>query len=175
MDDVGQLLLAVRVGILHTELARQQHVNLNRDQRVLLAEHILVLNIQLGAIERGLVDADGVLYAQIFQYLSHYALRFFPLFRRALVLVLGVSRIPLAEAEGALIEQAQRAQEVLSQIKAALELLLQLIGTQYKVAFGDRELTHADEAVHLARILIAEQRRGFAQAHRKVAVAAHTR
>ena len=40
------------------------------------------------------------------------------------------------------------------------------------MAFGDRELTHADEAVHLAGILVAEQRRGLAQAHRQVAVGA---
>ena len=40
------------------------------------------------------------------------------------------------------------------------------------MALGDRKLAHADEAVHFAGILIAEQGRRLAQAHRQIAVAA---
>ena len=40
------------------------------------------------------------------------------------------------------------------------------------MALGDRKLTHADEAVHFAGVLVAEQRRRFAETHRQIAVAA---
>ena len=95
-----------------------------------------------------------------------------PLLLRALVLVVRVRGIPLGEAERALVKKADGAEAVLGKVEAALELLFELVGTQDEVAFGDRELTHADEAVHLAGILVAEQRRGLAQAHRQVAVGA---
>ena len=95
-----------------------------------------------------------------------------PLLLRALVLVVRVRGIPLGEAERALVKKADGAEAVLGKVEAALELLFELVGTQNEVAFGDRELTHADEAVHLAGILVAEQRRGLAQAHRQVAVGA---
>lgn len=95
-----------------------------------------------------------------------------PLLLGALVLVLGVRGIPLGEAERALVKKADGAEAVLGKVEAALELLFELVGTQDEVAFGDRELTHADETVHLAGILVAEERRGLAQAHRQVAVGA---
>ena len=38
------------------------------------------------------------------------------------------------------------------------------------MALGNGELTHADQAVHLARILVAEQGRGLAQTHGQVTV-----
>ena len=87
-------------------------------------------------------------------------------------LVVRVRGIPLGEAERALVKKADGAEAVLGKVEAALELLFELVGAQDEVAFGDRELTHADEAVHLAGILVAEQRRGLAQAHRQVAVGA---
>ena len=68
-----------------------------------------------------------VLHVQIVQDLAHDALRLVPLLRGALVLVVGVGGIPLGEAEGALIQQAHGAQEILGQLQTALELLLQLI------------------------------------------------
>ena len=97
-----------------------------------------------------------------------------PLLWRALVLVLGVCGIPLGEAEGALIQQADRIEAILCQLQTALEFLFQLIGAEDQMTLGDRELTHADQAVHLAGILVAEERRGFAQTHGQVAVGALT-
>ena len=109
MDDIGRLLLAVGIHILHAELLGKQHVDLNGDQGVLLAEDVLILNIQLGAIEGSLVDAHGVVHMEIVENLGHQALRLFPLLRRALILIIGVGRIPLGEAEGALVEEPQSA------------------------------------------------------------------
>ena len=172
MDDIGQGLVAVLVDIVHTEALSQQHIDLNGDKGVLLAVHILILNVQLRAVERGLVDAHGVLHVQILQDTLHSGLGVIPLLLRALVLVVGVGGIPLGEAERALIQQADGAQAVLGQIQAALELLLQLVGTQHEVPLGDGELADADQAVHLAGVLVAEQGGRLAQTHGQVAVAA---
>ena len=51
-----------------------------------------------------------------------------------------------------------------------MELLLQLLGTEHKVPLGDRKLTYADQTVHLAAFLVAEQRRGLTKAHRQLAI-----
>ena len=95
-----------------------------------------------------------------------------PLLLRALVLVLGVRRIPLGEAERTLVKQADCTEAILGKIKAVAEFVLELIRAQDQMALGDRELAHTDEAVHFAGILVAEQRRRFAEAHRQIAVAA---
>jgi len=172
VDDIRGLLLAVGVDIFHAELLGEQEVDLNGDERVLLAEHVLVLDVELRAVERGLVDADRVLDAEIVEDLAHERLRLVPLLGRALVLVLGVRRIPLGEAERAVLEQANGLKAVFREIQAAAELVLELLRAQDQMALGDRELAHADEAVHFAGVLVAEERRGLAQAHRQVAVAA---
>ncbi len=172
MDDIGQGLLAILVDIVHAVALGQQHIDLDGDQGVLLAEHVLVLDIQLGTVEGGLVDADVVLHAQIVQDLTHNALGLLPLLGAALVLVVGVGGIPLGETEGALIQQTQRAQAVLGQIQTALELLLQLVGAEYQMALGNGELANADQSVHLAGVLVAEQGGRLAQTHGQVAVGA---
>ena len=66
--------------------------------------------------------------------------------------------LTMGEPEGALIQQAQSAQAVLGQIQTALELLLQLIGANDEMTLRDRELTHSDKTVHLARVLVSEKR-----------------
>ena len=170
MNDVGQRLFTVFIDIVHTETLCQQHIDLDGDQRILLAVHIVVLDIQLGAVESGLVNADLILHIQIIQNLAHDALGLLPLLSRTLILVVGVGGIPLGEAEGALIQHTHGAQEVLGQLQTALELLLQLIGTQHQMALGNGELADADQAVHLAGILVAEQGGGLAQTHGQVAV-----
>ena len=172
MDDIRQGLVAVFVDVVHPEALGQQHIDLDGDQRILLAVHVLILDIQLGAIEGGLVDADGVVNVQILQNLLHGALGVIPLLRRTLVLVVGVGGIPLGEPEGTLIQQTHGAEAVLGQRQAALELLLQLIGTQHQMALGDGELAHTDQAVHLAGILVAEQGGRLAQPHGQVTVGA---
>ena len=172
MDDIGQRLVAVLVDIVHAEALGQQHIDLNGDKGVLLAVHILILNIQLRAVERGLVDAHGVVHVQVLQDALHDGLCVIPLLRRTLVLVVGVGGIPLGEAERTLIQQTHSTQAVLGQIEALLELLLQLVGTQHQMALGDGELADADQTVHLAGILVAEQGGRLAQAHGQVAVAA---
>ena len=123
VDDIGQLLLAVGVGVLHAELLSKQHVHLDGDDGVLLAEDVLVLDVQLGAVEGGLVDADAVVDAQIVQDGLHGGLGDLPLLRGALVLgrVVGV---PLGEAEGAVLQHAHGVEQVLGQLQTALELFL---------------------------------------------------
>ena len=172
VDDIGQLLLAVLVGIVHAKALGQQHVDLNRDQRVLLAVDVFVLDVQLGAVKGGLVDAHSVLHAQVVQNLRHGCLRNLPLLGRPLVFVVRVGRVPLREAEGALFQKPHRAKAVFGQLQAALELLLQLVGPQDIVPLGNGELPHADQAVHLAAVLVAEERGGLGQAHGKLAVGA---
>ena len=172
MDDVRQLLLAVFVDVVHAEALGEQHVDLDGDEGVFLAVDVLILDVELRAVECSLVDADGVVDVEVLEDALHHALGVIPLLLRALVLVVRVRGIPLGEAERALVKKADGAEAVLGKVEAALELLFELVGTQDEVAFGDRELTHADEAVHLAGILVAEQRRGLAQAHRQVAVGA---
>ena len=158
VDDVRQLLFAVLINIVHAELLSQQHIDLDRDQRILLAVDVLILDIQLRAVECGLVDADRVIDVEIFQDTCHRALRMIPLLRGALILIVGVRGIPLGEAERALVEQADRVEAVFRQVEAALELLFELIRAQHQMALGDRELTHTDQSMHLAGILVAEQR-----------------
>ena len=170
MDDVGGLLLAVHVHVLHAELLGQEHVDLDGDEGILLAVDVAVLDVQLGAVEGGLVDADGVVHVQVVQDLTHHALGLIPLFGGAFVLVVGVGGVPLGEAEGTLVQQADGIQAVFCQVQAALELLLQLLRAQDQVALGDGELADPDQAVHLAGVLVAEEGRGLAQTHGQVTV-----
>ena len=112
-------MFAVLVDIVHTEALGQQHIDLDGDKGIFLAVDVLVLDIQLRAVERGLVDADGVVHVQILQDALHRGLGMIPLLRRALIFVVGVGGIPLGEAERTLIQQAHGAQAVFGQIKAA--------------------------------------------------------
>ena len=171
VDDIGQLFLTVGVGVVHAELFGQEHVDLNGDDGVLFAEDVLVLDVQLGAVEGGLVDADGVFYLEIVQNFAHDALGLVPLLRRADIFLLVVG-VPLGEAEGAVLQHAHGFQAVLGQLQAALEFLLQLLRPQDQVALGDGELADPNEAVHLTGVLVAEQGRGLSQSHGQVPVGA---
>ena len=134
------------------------------DEGIFLAKDILVLDIQLGAVEGGFIDADGVLDAKVIEDFSHDALGLIPLLRSTDVLF-GIVGIPLGEAEGAVLQQTDGFEAVLSQLQAVAEFLLQLIGAQDDMALRNGELAHTDETVHLAGILIAEQGGGLTQAH----------
>ena len=65
MDDIRQLLLAVFIGVVHAEALSQQHVDLDGDEGVLLAVDILILDIELRAVECSLVDANRVINVKI--------------------------------------------------------------------------------------------------------------
>ena len=60
VDDIRAHFFAVLIGILHIELLGEELIDLNRDDGVLLAKDVFVLDIELGAVESGLVDADGI-------------------------------------------------------------------------------------------------------------------
>jgi len=171
VDDVGPHLLPVLVDVGHIELLGQQLVDLDGDEGIFLAKDILVLDIQLGAVEGGFIDADGVLDAKVIEDFSHDALGLIPLLRSTDVLF-GIVGIPLGEAEGAVLQQTDGFEAVLSQLQAVAEFLLQLIGAQDDMALRNGELAHTDKTVHLAGILIAEQGGGLTQAHGEIAVAA---
>ena len=47
VDDIGRGLLAVLIGVLHAEALRKQQVDLDGDEGVLLAEDVLILNVEL--------------------------------------------------------------------------------------------------------------------------------
>ena len=65
VDDIRQLLLAVFIGVVHAEALSQQHVDLDGDEGVLLAVDILILDIELRAVECSLVDANRVINVKI--------------------------------------------------------------------------------------------------------------
>ncbi len=90
MDDVGPHLLPVLVDVGHIELLGQQLVDLDGDEGIFLAKDILVLDIQLGAVEGGFIDADGVLDAKVIEDSFHDALGLIPLLRSTLVLFVGL-------------------------------------------------------------------------------------
>ena len=94
MDDVRYLLRVVAVGVVHAELLGKKHIDLYRDDRILLAEHVLALNIELRSVERRLVNADLVVKSDIVEDLLHRRLSLVPLLGSALVLC-AVVRIPL--------------------------------------------------------------------------------
>ena len=50
MNDIGQLFLTVLVNVIHAKLLSKQHIYLNRYDSILLAENILVLNVNKNII-----------------------------------------------------------------------------------------------------------------------------
>ena len=171
VDDIRRYHLVVGVNVFHAKLLCQQHVDLDGDKGILFAEYILDLDIELRTVESSLVHTDGVVDLVFVKQLLHNALCLVPLLGSALVFI-GAGGIPLREAEGAILLQAERIKHIHSEVKAALEFLCQLIGTENEVSLGDGELTNTDQTVHLAGILVAEERRGLAKAHGKIAVGA---
>ena len=173
VDDVRGDLLAGAVGVFHAELLGKQHIDLDGDDGVLFAEDVLALNIQLRPVEGSLVDADLVIKTDVIKDLLHDRLCLIPLLGRSLILI-GTGGIPLREAEGAVLTQTDGIQHIHGKIQTAAELLLQLVGAQNEVTLGNGELTYADQAVHLARVLVAEEGRGLAVAQGQIAVGART-
>ena len=55
VNDIGTDLLAVLVGVFHAEALGQQQVDLDGDEGVLLAEDVLILDVELRTVERGFV------------------------------------------------------------------------------------------------------------------------
>ena len=162
MNDVGQLLFAVFIHIVHAKSFSQQHIDLDGYDSILLAEYIVELDIQLRSVEGCFIDADFIVYAQVIQNFAHYSLCMLPLLSSALVFIVRVSRVPLAEAEGAFIQHANGIEHIFCQVQAALEFFFQLVRTQNQMALGNGELAHTDEAVHFAAVLVTEQGGGFA-------------
>ena len=95
MDNIRVLLGAVYVNVLHAEALCEEHIYLDSYQGVFLAEYVLVLDIEFRTIECSLVDTDGVLNAQVVENCLHCSLSDLPLLGSTLILVLGVSGIPL--------------------------------------------------------------------------------
>ena len=127
------------------------------------------LDIQFRAVESGLADPDDVGDVKVVQDAFHHALRLVPLLFGADVF-LAVVRIPLREAVGHVFVQPQRFEHEDGQLQAVFELVFQLLRQAHQVAFRDGELPHADEAVHLAARLVAEQGGGLVVPQRQVAV-----
>ena len=172
MDDIGSLFLTVGIHIFHAELLGQKHIDLDGDEGVLLAVDVFDLDIEFRAVESRLINANAVGQADVVKDFLHGGLGDLPLLGGAFVLVAGVFGIPLGEAVGDVLRQAQAFQHVLGQLQAVAELILQLLGAENQVALRDGELPHADETVHLAGIFVAEQGRGFSQAHGQVPIGA---
>ena len=170
VDDVGVLLDAVSVDILHTEFLGDHRVDLDGDEGVFLTEDVLDLDIELGTVERGFADTYLVLYAKVVEYLAHHALHAVPLFLCADVLF-SVIGIPLGEAVADVLIQTQGLEHIYSEVQTVLKLALELLGCAHKMTLGDRELANAYKAVHLTGSLVAEERRRLVQSHGEVAVA----
>lgn len=136
MNDIRILLSAVNINIFHAEALCKEHIYLDRYQSIFLAEYVLVLDIELRTIECSLVDTDGIFNAKVLKDSLHGSLSVFPLLGSTLVLVLGVSGIPLGESECAVLKKSYSAKEVLCKLQAASELVLQLLGTNNVVTLG---------------------------------------
>ena len=76
MDDIGVPHLAVGINILHAELLGKEHIYLDGDERIFLAEHVLDLDIELGSVECSLVYTDLIIKADIIEYLLLFKVRF---------------------------------------------------------------------------------------------------
>ena len=68
------------------------------------------------------------------------------------------------------MENGENFIDILRKVKASLKFLGKLIGAENKVSLGNRELANADQAVHLAAVLVSEKGRGLAETHGKVSV-----
>ena len=172
MDYIGVLLCAVNVYIFHAETLCEEHIYLDSYECIFLAEHVFILNVKLWSIECGFIYTDSIFYAEVVKDSFHCCLSCFPLLGCAFVLILRVCGIPLREAEGAVLEKSDSAEEVFCEFKAVSEFVLELLGAEDIMSLGDGELTNSDKSVHLAAVLVSEQGRCFRQAHRQVTVAA---
>ena len=170
VNDIRQFLLAVLINIVHTEFFCQQHINLNSNDGIFFAEYVVELDIQLRTVESSLVKANLIFNTEVIKDFLHSSLCMIPLLSGAFIFVVRICRIPLAEAEGAFIQHADSFQAVFSQIQATLKFFFQLVRTKNQMAFGNSELTHTNQAVHFAAVLVTEQSRGFAQAHRQLTI-----
>ena len=169
MNDARGLLLAVLIGVDHAELLGKHLVNLNGDKRIFLAVHVLNLDIELRAVERSFADADLVRNLEVVEDALHEALCLVPLLFRTDILCT-VIRVPLREAVGNVLIQTECLQHEDCKLQALSELIFQLLRCAHEVAFGNGELAHTDQAVHLAACFITEQCGGLVVAQRQVAV-----
>ena len=170
MDNVGILLCSVYINIFHTELFCKKHIYLNGNDGILLAVNVVVLNIKLGSVECGFVNAYSVFNAKVVKDLLHCRLSSLPLLLCSFILVLGVCGIPLREAEGAVFKHTNSIKAVFCKLQTALEFFFKLLGSEDKMTLGNGELSYSDKTVHLSAVLVSEKCGGLAQSHRQISV-----
>ena len=100
---------------------------------------------------------------------AHHILNAVPVLLGADVF-LAVVGIPLGETVGYVLIQTDSFEHEGRELDAALEFILELLGRTHQMTFGNGELTDADQTVHLAARLVAEERGGLVVTKRQIAV-----
>ena len=171
MDDPGSSFVAFGVDVIHSELLCALAVELDRDHRVFLAVHVLGLDIDLGAVESSLAFFLRKFDVVLDHYITQVSLCLVPVLLVSEVL-LPVLGIPLRKTVCNFVRKSERRKNVVCKLNASRKLFFSLVGTKNDVSLRDRELSYTCKSVHLARILVTEERRGLAHTIRQVAVAA---
>ena len=160
MDNIGTLLLAVLVDVIHIKLLCQQGIPLNGNHGIFLAVYILCIDIYLRTIEGCLTLCLIEGNIQLLQNITDVSLSFLPDLRLPNILIL-VVRVPLGKSVGNIIIDTQRFQTILCQCQTVLKLLYHLVGSYNQMSLGNGKLTYSGQSVHLSGILVSEQCGGF--------------
>ena len=169
MNNIRALLFTVLVDVVHIKLFCKQGIPLNRNHGVFLAVHVLCLNVHLGTIESRFSDRLIKRNLKLLQYLSDVSLRLLPDCLLADILIL-IGRVPLGKPVGHVLLHAQRFQAVPRKGNTVFKFLYHLIRPHNQMTFGYGELTDTGKSVHLAGILITEQRRSLSIAQGQIPV-----
>ena len=164
MDDVRRVLEVVGAHVGEAELLRHLRVELDRPHLPRAAQHVLHVEVDLGAVERALSLADVVLDPTPLERRPERALGEVPL-------LVGPE---LVVRPGRELEACVHAEQVVEErrvVEAAEDLLLDLLAGAEDVRVVLRHVTDPEKPVQRPGGLVAVQRRGLRVAQREVAVA----
>ncbi len=169
MDDIGTHLVAVLVDEIHVKLLCQQGIPLDGDHGIFLAVHIPGIDVDLGTVESGFAHILHIGNLQFLHDVPHMLLGLFPHLGFPDILF-PVIRIPFGQMVGHILLHSQGLQAMFCQRQTFLELLHHLVGSDNQMTLGNGKLAHPGQSVHLAGILVAEQRGSLAVAQGQIAV-----
>ena len=132
MDDIRTLLVTVLINIIHIETLCKEHIELDRDHRVLFSVHVLRLNIKLWSIECSLSGFLRISQTNIIKNLTHSTLDAIPLSSIAKILV-RMLRIPLGHTICDIFFQTECLQTIFSKADTVLKLVCNLLRSTNKM------------------------------------------
>ena len=122
------------------------------------------MEVDLRAVERAIALIDDVVEAAVLESLAQAVRREFPVLIRAH----GIIR---ARRELGDVRQTERVVDFIEEVDRVLDLLLDLIRRDEEMRIVLREVADAEQAVELARLLMAMDEAELAEAQRQIAVA----